>query len=87
MDTRGGSKRVNDVVGRERKRGLKCNTATEDGKWCDEMTEGEKEERREGGGREEKKGLGCLLCWGSRRIAAVRAAGRLAATMCCSRNN
>lgn len=40
MDTRGGSQRVNDVVSRGREGELKYNAATEDEKWCDEMTEG-----------------------------------------------
>lgn len=40
MDTRGGSKRVNDVVSRGRGGELKYNAASEHEKWCDEMTNG-----------------------------------------------
>lgn len=38
MDTRGGGKRVNDVVSRRREGELEYNAASEHEKWCDEMT-------------------------------------------------
>lgn len=48
MDTRGGSKAVNDVVSTERVRGeLKYNADPECEKWCGEMTEEQRKGRWE----------------------------------------
>lgn len=93
MDTRGGGKRVNDVVSRRREGELEYNAASEHEKWCDEMTkeqrgEGQRRRGARGEDREEKRGG-----WGVYHAGAVggwlqtERLGHLEATMCCSRNN